>query len=123
MKLSINQKVTKEKVKKKWLILDDDPWKIKWDIFVFVMLIFTAFVVPLRLAFSETDDVFWTIINVFIDLTFLVDVILSFFTTYFDEKTATRVTDKKMIAKTYLKTWFFIDVISILPLDLFFSQS
>ena len=53
---------------------------------------------------------------------FLIDIILTFFTSVTDDKQVYEITDKWEIAKKYLKGWFWIDVLSILPLDLIFLQ-
>ena len=51
------------------------------------------------------------------------DIILTFFSTVSDEKQVYEITDKKEIAKRYLKFWFWIDIISILPIELLMSSS
>lgn len=58
--------------------------------------------------------VFYTICDTF----FLIDLILTFFTSVNDEKKVYEITDKKVIAKKYLKGWFWVDLISILPFDI-----
>ena len=55
-----------------------------------------------------------------IDFLFLVDIIIIFNSSYFDEDYET-VTDRKLIAKKYLKGWFAIDFFAIFPFD-FFTQ-
>ena len=51
------------------------------------------------------------------DVLFLADLVLSFFTTIEDKEKMTEITDRKVIAKEYLKGWFWIDLISIIPFD------
>ena len=52
------------------------------------------------------------------DFIFLVDIILTFFTSYHDEKHDLEILEHKLIAKKYLKSWFLLDLISIFPFDL-----
>jgi len=52
-----------------------------------------------------------------IDAFFFVDIILTFFTSINDDKKVYEITDKRTIARTYLRGWFWIDVVSIIPLD------
>lgn len=61
-------------------------------------------------------------IESFIDLVFLLDIIFSFLTAYYNEIEAL-ITSKKAIAINYLKTWFIIDLITILPLSLITNNS
>lgn len=69
------------------------------------------------MAFIEDNEpIGWTVINYIIDLSFLIDMMLTFFTAYIDSETKSLVTDKKVIAIAYFKSWFFIDLVSILPI-------
>jgi len=47
-------------------------------------------------------------------LIFAVDIVVNFFSSYFD-KEDNLIYDKKTIALNYMKGWFLIDVVSILP--------
>ena len=55
------------------------------------------------------------------DVSFLVDIILVFFTAYFDDKKLVMVTDRKVIAREYVRSWFFLDAVSIFPFEIFLS--
>ena len=57
------------------------------------------------------------IINRMVDLGFMADIFVNFNLAYFDKAASLWVVKKPMIAKRYLKTWFVIDVVSILPFD------
>ena len=61
--------------------------------------------------------------NVIVDIVFLIDIIMTFFTSYQNEDETHEFTDLKSIAIRYLKTWFFVDLISILPLEYFSLDS
>lgn len=102
---------------KKCIIRYHASWKFKWDVFMMFILIIIAILVPVRLAFAENDSGFWLYFNYCIDFLFFIDLILTFFTTYFDEKLLNEVTDMKLIAKNYLRTWFVIDFLSIFPFE------
>jgi hypothetical protein len=70
--------------KPKYLIAANNKFKIYFDLTVLGSLIFTTIVVPWRLAFSNSDPLGWTIVYAIIDLVFLTDLILTFFTSYTD---------------------------------------
>jgi len=102
-------------------VIDADSKYVKrWDSFVLAALIFTAIVTPYEVAFLETkgDALFW--INRLIDLIFVKDMIMNFFMTYYEESefSGKWVKDKHKIRARYLKSWFVIDLCSILPFDL-----
>lgn len=68
------------------------------------ILIFTAISTPYRLAFTESDDLTWIIINYIVDALFAIDMILCFFTAY-DDENEDLVHDRRTIALSYVKTW------------------
>ena len=72
---------------------------------------------PFRIAFYEVDSITWVIIDSLVDFTFAIDIVFNFFTAYFDEEEEI-VLSRKLIAKNYVKGWFFIDLISIFPVNL-----
>jgi hypothetical protein len=86
------------------------------------MLSYTTFVTPLRIAFVEKESLTWFIIDVAIDVLFFFDIIINFFSAYFDQNFKI-VTDKKLIAKNYLTGWFLIDFISIFPISIILESS
>ena len=107
----------------KFIILQSNKYKLIWDIFIMVVLLVTTMVIPLRLAFVEEEPPVVLIIYYSIDALFAVDIVLWFFTSYTDSESQVEVTGYKKIAKNYLKTWFFIDFLSIVPFDALFYQT
>ena len=69
----------------KCIVIQSNAKKVCFDIYIMIALLFTTIVVPLRLAFSEdTEPIEWIIIYLIIDISFLFDIIATFFTTYTD---------------------------------------
>jgi len=54
---------------------------------------------------------------------FLIDIILTFFTSISTDETSQEITDFKLIAVEYLKSWFIFDVVSIIPIDYFLGMT
>ena len=63
------------------------------------------------------------LLDAFVDLIFLIDVIITFRTTYLDTKIGQEEKDVHKIAITYLKGSFFIDFVSSVPLEAFVPPS
>ena len=57
--------------------------------------------------------------NAFIDVAFIIDVVINFRTSYVVETTGIEITNLKVIAINYLKGKFAIDFLASLPLDMF----
>ena len=79
---------------------------------------------PYRLGFESSTEIdtnrVWSWIDATVDILFGIDLILNFFFAYYNSEEVL-ITNHKKIASTYLKSWFFIDLISILPFDKLFE--
>jgi hypothetical protein len=89
--------------------------------FVIVWLCtFIALTIPYLVSFDERDDSAitstqgWKAFAVTINVVFFLDLILSFFTAYFNRE-GFLVRDHKQIARKYLSTWFIVDLVSCFP--------
>ncbi len=74
-------------------------------------------VTPLRVAFFDESTPGWVALESVINFIFFIDMILSFISAYYNRKEVL-VLNRRRIACKYLKGWFLIDLISILPLQL-----
>ena len=81
------------------------------------MLIYTAYVTPYEVAFLQTkfDPMF--IVNQVVNISFLLDMFKTFMTAYLDREHSTLQGNPWKIAKAYFKSWFWVDLVSILPFD------
>lgn len=97
-----------------------------WDTLIAVTLVWVAFVIPLQLCFSmdpydgdANDPVF--VLTLTVDLIFACDLILQFFvvTPRWTKLGHSFETRHRKVAKHYLVTWFPLDLLSIIPFDVF----
>lgn len=73
-------------------------------------------VLPVKFSFySDQEDPAWDIFDMFVDCVFFVDMVLTFFSAYWDDERL--VVSLKSIAINYIKFWFWIDLISIFPFE------
>ena len=102
----------------------------RWDLITLVALIFTAFVTPYEVALLESEaeyfdlttwDLLFTV-NRLIDLIFLKDMCMQFFLAYRLNTNGggagLLIRNFSSIRKNYLRSWFSIDLLSIIPFDL-----
>lgn len=77
------------------------------------------------MAFSEISTKFGGLFYVdsTTNILFVIDMILRFFTAYIDDSSLELKDSKMDIAKDYLKGWFFVDLVSVIPFDLIISYS
>lgn len=88
----------------------------RWDIMQMLLLIYVGFGVPYRLGFSHYVALWsgWFWFDVFVDLYFVADIVVSCYTAYYDE-TGALIADGPQIRKNYLRTWCVVDVSSCFP--------
>ena len=92
------------------------PFKLCWDLFIGVLIIYSAVTVPYRLGFSLDSQGGWLIIDYIVDTLFFVDMVVSF-NTSFSNGGKEVIQNRHTIAKRYLRTWFLPDFISTFPFD------
>ncbi|KAH6575359.1 hypothetical protein BASA62_001971 [Batrachochytrium salamandrivorans] len=97
------------------------PFLKKWDALSFILLIYTASVTPWQTAFItgmlKIDTLF--LISALVDLIFLIDMFIQMRTPYRDAITGKLIRDVRQITVSYLKSWFLIDLVSVLPFEMF----
>ena len=88
-----------------------------WRCLLLVVVLYDSVIIPWRVTFGHVAFgwMFW--FEMFLDLLFIIDVILNFLTAYRNEE-GRLVTDYRSIARRYLRSWFLPDIISALPLEL-----
>lgn len=104
----------------------DSNFSVVWDVSSVVLLLYVSATVPIRACFPdnipgnmehrEVLSASWTL-NTVTDIYFIIDVFLNFFTALPNKYDGTPITDRKIIANSYLKGWFAIDLASSLPIE------
>eukprot|EP01048_Picozoa_sp_COSAG05_P014941 COSAG05_NODE_1744_length_4158_cov_8.451589_2_plen_249_part_00 len=91
----------------------DSSFSEKWDVAQIVFLLYVAYAVPLRTAFSieVTVPEFWFFVDVCCDIYFICDCVLGFRTAFWNAAGQLEVGTGE-IARYYMKHWFVIDFIS-----------
>ena len=124
----LNIESNKKTLYQRLLISHDSKIKSIFDILVLIMVNVSSLIILYDFCFIETDTketklFSHTIIYYIIEVFFAIFIILQFFQTYQDRATLLIIKNLKKIALRYIKRWFFIDFISIIPFELFFSSS
>jgi len=97
--------------------------RLAWDLVVILLVLMDSMVLPFQLAYKKGDspdafDLAWLWITTSL---FALDMALNFSTAYEarerdrDKAPGTLVTNRIRIAKHYLQSWFFIDLMSTVP--------
>lgn len=105
----------------KWVINPEHSrFLLHWDKVTIIALTFVAIVTPMQVAMTETRLDFLFFLNLVVDLFFFWDMVLQFFLMYHNKTNYGNVLEHRhhKIVSHYLRGWFFIDVVSILPFEL-----
>lgn len=99
------------------LIDETSPYKQRFDVAVMLCIIYSAAVVPFRIAFrAEATGWVW-VLEASISLLFVADLVVAF-NTSFISTSGMRVTSRSAIANRYLRSWFLIDAPSSVPVEI-----
>ena len=82
------------------------------------MILMTVIITPFRICFIEIqDDKIYSYMDLFFDVFFGLDILINFISSYYDEKNQLIFTLKDIVLN-YLKTYFFLDLISCFPIEM-----
>ena len=82
------------------------------------MILMTVIITPFRICFIEIqDDKIYSYMDLIFDAFFSLDILINFISSYYDEKNQLVFTLKDIVLN-YLKTYFFLDLISCFPIEM-----
>ncbi|XP_008783945.2 potassium channel KAT3 isoform X1 [Phoenix dactylifera] len=100
---------------RKFIISPYDPRYRVWEMFLIILVIYSAWICPFELAFLRYLPTKLFLAENIVNSFFAVDIVLTFFVAYLDRKSYLLIDDPKRIATRYLSTWFIFDVCSTAP--------
>ncbi|CAG9311863.1 unnamed protein product [Blepharisma stoltei] len=98
----------------KCLFVPDSLFGNLWNTVIILALIYTATFMPFLVAFYDSENEIWQGFDIAIDSIFIIDLLVNFNMAFYSED-GELVTDRKIIVKTYLKTWFILDLTASFP--------
>ena len=69
--------------------------KVKWDVWVIFILFTVALTLPYQIGFIEKPGTSWQVFNYLVDVTFLIDMVLTFFTAIQNTENNLYICDKR----------------------------
>ncbi|KAK2718797.1 potassium/sodium hyperpolarization-activated cyclic nucleotide-gated channel 3-like isoform X2 [Artemia franciscana] len=127
MKLFGSKKaLMKERIRQKaaghWIIHPCSSFRFYWDLCMLLLLVANLIILPVAISFFNDDlSTQWIVFNCLSDTIFMIDIVVNFRTGIMQQDNSEQVIlDPKLIAHNYLKTWFFLDLVSSIPLDYIF---
>ena len=114
-------------IRKLNLFHPEDKIKIRWDMIMGILIVYSVLTIPLQLAFTSysvgmTGDSLGYF-DFAVDGMFFLDIILAFNTSYYSIDEEAFITVRSRISERYVQSWFLVDLMSSLPFDVFVSLS
>lgn len=91
--------------------------RVLWDMLILVFIIHQALSVPYFICFNDVPSATSVQFEFFMSLCFLLDILISFNTGFYIKGDLVLI--RLQIVKTYLKFWFWMDIIASLPYNWF----
>ena len=112
-------------VDSQFVVMPNGSFRKYWDLITCLLLLYTALFTPVQMAFLSEEYSFSNIkewlfifaIDRVVDFVFFVDIFVNFRSAYVMQNGLT-VFDARDVAWRYVKSWFAVDFISILPFEL-----
>lgn len=84
-------------------------------------MLYSVVIIPYRIGFNISESGPSAIFDECVTVAFFIDMCVTFNTAYVDTQSDVLIIDRALIAKRYLKRWFWIDLVSTIPFDTLFS--
>ncbi|XP_076356642.1 potassium/sodium hyperpolarization-activated cyclic nucleotide-gated channel 2-like [Tachypleus tridentatus] len=120
-KALMNERI-RQKAAGHWVIHPCSKFRFYWDLCMLFFLVANLIVLPVAISFFNDDlSARWIAFNCLSDTIFLLDIVVNFRTGIMNHDNSEQVIlDPRLIARYYIRTWFFLDLISSIPLDYIF---
>lgn len=125
---SNNEKQEQSSERRELLCSGSGAFVKHWNNFIIVLAMYNSVLIPMQIFYTsdlpsslkgQTIDV----IDACVDLCFLIDIIITFRTTFLDPMQSIEVKDPHVIGLKYIKGQFFIDFISSVPFTSLFRST
>jgi len=94
-----------------------------WNILIMILLFYSCVIVPVQVAFYDPDPSneinLDKIASLSADALFFIDIFVNFLSAYEIPGTNILETRPSVLAKDYLLSWFAIDLVACIPVELF----
>ncbi|XP_076662351.1 potassium/sodium hyperpolarization-activated cyclic nucleotide-gated channel 1 [Halictus rubicundus] len=114
---AVNYEISRHVKSHPYMIHPFSSFSIFWELFMVMFTVVALLVTPVSICFYFPEHDNWGIIIDSINSVFWCDIMLWFFTGYYDYRTKVIVLEPKIVAMKYLKKYFLIDIMTSLPIS------
>lgn len=103
------------------IIHPESRFKIFWELYILVLTVLVTIIAPLIVVFQFPLSPALIVFDILVTLSFTVDIAIQFNTGYMVRQEM--VTDRKLIARRYLRGWFILDLLATIPFTWIFASN
>jgi voltage-gated potassium channel len=103
------------------IIHPEGRFKVIWEVYILVLTVGVTILAPLMVVFEMELTPLLIAIDIVVTISFAADMAIQFNTGFMVRQQL--VTDRKAIARRYLRGWFILDLIATLPFTWIFTSS
>ena len=107
----------KDDIGRRNIVMNNGKLKTRWDLYIGLLIIYSVTAIPIEIAFSTEPSNAMYVFEICLDLSFFLDILITFRTAYYDTNHDYTETIPHNIYVRYLRSWFLIDLISTIPFD------
>ncbi|GMF42965.1 unnamed protein product [Phytophthora fragariaefolia] len=89
-----------------------------WDFVITVSIAYVLITTPIKVGFGVQSTGVSYALDVVVDVIYLIEMVLNFFTSYEDDATGEEIKDLDKIRRNYIQTWLLVDAVSSFPSSL-----
>ncbi|EEY53113.1 Voltage-gated Ion Channel (VIC) Superfamily [Phytophthora infestans T30-4] len=89
-----------------------------WDFVLTASIAYVIVMTPIKVGFDVQSSGLNYALDVVVDVIYLIEMVLNFFTSYEDDATGEEIKDLDKIRRSYLQSWFLVDAVSSFPSSL-----
>lgn len=99
------------------ILMPDNKFRMAWNIITMLLLLYTASFVPYRTSFIDVAPNGLVIWEWIVDALFIIDIFINFVSAFENQDKNIEVR-LKVIASTYIQSWFLFDLTAVFPFQL-----
>ncbi|KOC70603.1 Potassium/sodium hyperpolarization-activated cyclic nucleotide-gated channel 2 [Habropoda laboriosa] len=115
---AVNYEISRHLKSHPYMIHPFSLFRIVWESLMTVFTIISLLITPVSITFYYEHHENWHTMNDIMNIVFLCDIVMWFFTGYYDYPTKVIVLDPMIVARKYLQSYFLIDLLTVLPIGI-----
>ncbi|XP_029045711.1 potassium/sodium hyperpolarization-activated cyclic nucleotide-gated channel 1-like [Osmia bicornis bicornis] len=116
---AVNYEISRHLKSHPYMIHPFSSFRIIWESFMTVFTFIALVITPFSITFYFEKYQNWHLPTDTMNIVFVCDIITWFFTGYYDYGTKVVVLDPKIVARKYIRWFFVIDILTVLPIGVF----